>query len=141
MRRTLLDTDIFSEVLKGKSASVAEAAQTCLTHFDRLKISAITVMEIVQGLEGKAIRAQFMRFVEEAEVLDLDRHAAEIAGRMFFDLKRSGQPIGRADPMIAAIAMHHDIVLATANTSHFQRVVALGYPIELQNWREYNPHR
>jgi predicted nucleic acid-binding protein len=31
--------------------------------------------------------------------------SAELSGRIYADLEKSGQPIGPADPMIAAIAM------------------------------------
>jgi predicted nucleic acid-binding protein len=41
-------------------------------------------------------------------------------------VERIGQPIGTADPMIAAIALHHGLELATGNTTHFQRVQQLG---------------
>jgi tRNA(fMet)-specific endonuclease VapC len=46
-----------------------------------------------------------------------------------------GQPIGRADPMIAAIALRYDFTLVTGNLSHYQRIQALGYGIKLDNWR------
>jgi tRNA(fMet)-specific endonuclease VapC len=46
-----------------------------------------------------------------------------------------GQPIGTADPMITAIALHHGLELVTGNTAHFQRVQQLGYPLILANWR------
>lgn len=67
---------------------------------------------------------------------DCDRPAAELAGRIFADLERTGQPIGRADPMIAGIALHHGLVLVTANTDHFRRIADLGYSLELEKWRE-----
>jgi len=37
--------------------------------------------------------------------------------------------------MIAAIALQHSLELVTANTSHFERVQRLGYPLTLVNWR------
>jgi len=41
-----------------------------------------------------------------------------------------------ADPMIAAIALHHGLELVTGNTVHFQRIQQLGYPLTLVNWRQ-----
>jgi tRNA(fMet)-specific endonuclease VapC len=69
------------------------------------------------------------------EVLDFDRPAAELAGRIAGDLERVGRPIGVADPMIAAIALIHGLELVTGNTAHFQRIQQLGYPLTLANWR------
>jgi predicted nucleic acid-binding protein len=48
--RTLLDTDILSEVLKAKNANVVERVTAYKAAFEQLTISAITVMEIVTGL-------------------------------------------------------------------------------------------
>ena len=49
--------------------------------------------------------------------------------------ERIGQPIGMADPIIAAIALQHVLELVTGNTAHFQRVQQLGYPLVLANRR------
>ena len=48
--------------------------------------------------------------------------AAELAGRITGDLDRTGQPIGRADPMIAAIAIVNGLELVAGNTAHYQRI-------------------
>ncbi|MFI5454140.1 MAG: hypothetical protein ACHRXM_01685 [Isosphaerales bacterium] len=68
-------------------------------------------------------------------MLEFGRPAAEVAGRIWGDLDRTGQPIGFADPMIAAIALTHGLELATGNISHYQRIQQLGYPLTLANWR------
>lgn len=139
MKRSLLDTDIFSEILKNRNAQVAESAHRYRTAFGRLTLSAITVMEIVKGFR-KANQTDrltvFLRTLPLEEVLLFDVPAAELTGQIYADLERSGQSIGRADPMIAGIALHHGLVLVTANSSHFRRIADLGYPLELENWRE-----
>ena len=58
-----------------------------------------------------------------------------LAGGITGDLERVGRPIGTADTMIAAIAVHHGLELVTGNTTHFQFVQNLGYPLTLVNWR------
>ena len=91
------------------------------------------------SLTIKSIRANKVRFfltsVAVEEVLPFDRDTAELAGRIAGELERIGQPIGTADPMIAAIALHHGLELVTGNTAHFQRIQQLGYPLALVNWR------
>jgi len=47
-----------------------------------------------------------------------------------------GQQIGHLDPFIAATAIANDRPLVTNNTKHYQRIVDLGFPLELENWRE-----
>lgn len=69
------------------------------------------------------------------EVLSLDREVAVIAGMIAGKLQRIGQSIGHADPLIAALAIHHELLLVTGNTAHFERIVSLGFPLRLDNWR------
>jgi tRNA(fMet)-specific endonuclease VapC len=103
-----------------------------------LTLSAITVMEIVSGLQ----RVQrphrihkFMTDISGEEVLPFDKDAGKIAGEIAGDLERTGQAIGTADPMIAAVALQHGLELVTGNTAHIQRIQQLGYPLVLANWR------
>jgi len=65
-----------------------------------------------------------------------DRSCAETAGKIYADLERTGQPIGRADPMIAAIAIQHNLTLVSGNTDHYQRIQNLGYSLKIENWRQ-----
>ncbi len=37
--------------------------------------------------------------------------------------------------MIAALAITHGLELVTGNTSHYQHLQPLGYPLTLVNWR------
>jgi len=69
------------------------------------------------------------------EILLLDQAAAELAGRIAGDLDRTGQRIGKADPMIAAIALVQGLELVTGNTAHYERIQKLGYPLMLANRR------
>jgi len=38
--------------------------------------------------------------------------------------------------MIAAQAIVHDLVLVSGNLAHYHRIQALGYPLQVVNWRE-----
>ncbi len=105
----------------------------------RLTFSVITVMEIIQGLQKvgaspKRIQA-FRTAIVPEEILPFDQDAADLAGLIAGDLDRVGRPIGRCDPMIAALAIKNGLELATGNTSHYQRIQQLGYPLTLVNWR------
>jgi len=50
MDEALLDTDILSEVLKRKDRRVLATARQYLAQHQRLAFSAITVYEIIRGL-------------------------------------------------------------------------------------------
>jgi tRNA(fMet)-specific endonuclease VapC len=138
MDRVLLDTDIFSEVLKGIDPQVVTQARRYHATFGHYTISVITIMEIAKGLHKMRREERLTQFLDSLtgiNVLALDVQAAELAGRIYADLERVGQPIGRADPMIAAIALHHDLTLITGNQRHYQRIQSAGYKLRLDNWR------
>jgi tRNA(fMet)-specific endonuclease VapC len=137
VNKSLLDTDIFSEIGKGIDQTVARNAAAYLSVFGCYTLSAVTVTEVVWGLEKRqSVRRlnAFRASLPSMEVLPL-AGAADLAGRIGAGLDRIGQPIGLADTMIAAIALEHSLELVTGNTSDFQRVQNLGYPLILVNWR------
>ena len=49
---------------------------------------------------------------------------------------RQGSIVELPDCLIAATAIMHNLPLVNANTKHFGRVVAAGYALELENWRD-----
>jgi tRNA(fMet)-specific endonuclease VapC len=138
MNKALIDTDIFSEIGKGMNLTVIRNATVYRAAFGRLTTSVITIMEIVKGFQKSQspVRLQvFLSKVVSEEILDFNQAAAELAGQIAGDLERTGQSIGMADPMIAAMALVHGRELVTGNTNHFQRIQQLGYPLKLVNWR------
>jgi tRNA(fMet)-specific endonuclease VapC len=138
VNKALLDTDILSEIGKGIDPKVARNATAYRNAYGRYNLSVITLMEVVRGFQKKQSVRRLQRFltaIASEEVLPLDQPAAELAGRMAGDLDRIGQPIGRADPMIAATALRHGLELVTGNTAHYQHIQQLGYPLTLVNWR------
>jgi tRNA(fMet)-specific endonuclease VapC len=140
MERSLLDTDTFSEVLRERDLAVSKNARQYLAQFGVFTLSVITVAEVIDGFRRRNLQSHIDRLLskiqaEGHEVLALHFEAAKLAGLIFGDLHRAGQPIGRADPFIAAIAIQASIPLVTGNTQHFERIQALGYSLRLDNWR------
>lgn len=138
MDKVLIDTDIFSEILKGVNQRVAANASAYHAHFGFYTICTITVLEIVKGwhkLKREDKIQQFFVEIIETEVLTMQLAEAELAGRIYADLERTGQPIGLADAMIAAIAIQQNLILISGNLSHYQRIQTLGYNLKLDNWR------
>jgi predicted nucleic acid-binding protein len=138
VNKALLDTDTFSELGRAINPTVARNGAAYLAAFGRYTVSVITVLEIVRGLTKKQATKQLQAFfsgIASLEVLVFDQAAAELAGRIEGELERVGQPIGRADPMIAAIALTNGLELVTGNTAHYQRIQQLGHPLVLHDWR------
>ncbi len=138
MNKALIDTDMLSEIGKAIDPNVIRNANAYRQIYGVLTLSVVSVMEVIQGYQrvGALRRLQVFRSaVASEEVLVFDQVAADLAGQIAGDLDRVGRPIGRCDPMIAAVAVVHGLELATGNTSHYQRVQQLGYPLTLVNWR------
>lgn len=139
MPQVILDSDIFSELLAQQNPVVAGKAKTYLGQFGNFTMCALTLFEIQKGLTyqpkpkvSKAL-AELMR---DLVVLPVRKEEAELGGTIHGLLKQQGIPIGEIDPIIAATAITYGLPLATGNTSHYQRIVDLGFPLELENWRE-----
>ena len=138
MDKCQLDTDILSETLKARNPNVVDRLTAYKASFGQITISAVSVMEVVKGFHKVGRNDALQKFLDglkASEILAFDQSCAEIAGRIHADLERTGQPIGRADPMIAASALRYGLTLVTGNTTHYQRIQTLGYSLVLDNWR------
>jgi len=139
MKPALLDTDILSEILKGRDAAVRRSAEKYVSLHGRLALSVLSIVEIVTGLEKRNRKDELRRFEESLrsfEVFPLTSDSAALAGRIFARLELAGQPIGRVDPLIAAIAMENQRTLVTGNVRHYARIRDAGFDLTLENWRE-----
>ena len=139
MQAALLDSDILSEILKGKDAQVDRRQREYLAQFAKLSFTSVTVLEILFGLERIGAKAQIQRaetlLAKNDEVVPSSedyRLAASIAGA----LDRQGTPIGLIDPMIAACAMRRGYSVVSGNTAHFESIRRAGYTFALEDWRK-----
>jgi predicted nucleic acid-binding protein len=137
--RTLVDTDIWSEIFKGKHATVLARAEAYLSQHGRFTLTAVTVFEVIQGLQQvqRAHRIDaFREMLADIEVLELDQESADLAAVIYGELERTGREIDVGDAQNAAIALCHRVGVATGNVRHYSRIQDLGYPLIIQNWRE-----
>lgn len=95
-------------------------------------LNAISYFETRRGLtdgHGRK-RARFELLMQEADVLDLDRAALDIAASVYQALRNAGTPLEDADILMADIAPANDAVLVTRNVKHFARIQEL----KLEHW-------
>ncbi len=64
MKRSLLDTDIFSEILKERNLQVVQTARQYRAAFGHLTISSITVSEVAKGLRRANQDARLQTFLQ-----------------------------------------------------------------------------
>jgi tRNA(fMet)-specific endonuclease VapC len=110
------------------------------SHHRTLTISAWTIFEHIDGLHRKSqpvLAEAFMRTIAPTlEVIYPDQQTFLLAAKIHASLISTGQTIGIVDTFIAATALTYDLDLVTANTKHFERIRAEGFPLRIQNWRE-----
>jgi len=127
----LVDTDVVSAGSPSKAVPRAALARWMDEHSSELYLSAVTVMEIEDGIakarHKRADRraADLTAWLETLlhlygnRILVFDLAAARIAGGLS-DLARSkGIAPGLADILIAATALAHKLIVLTRNTRHF----------------------
>jgi len=138
VEKSLLDTDMLSEIIKAVNTDILIKANRYLTQFGKYTISVITIMEIVEGWQKRKQQQKLEKFLDiigKQEILSLEFTGAIMAGKIYADLENIGKRIGYPDCMIAAIAIENNLTLVTGNIVHYQRIQALGYNLKLDNWR------
>lgn len=108
--RTLLDTDILSEILKQRDGNVVQAAQAYLGEYQRFTISVLTRYEILRGLRAKGAVRQELAFdalCQHSYVLPVTDPVAVRAAAIYADLQQRGELIGDADILGARDGARH----------------------------------
>jgi len=129
----MLDTDMASYVIKGRSPEVA--ARLAEIPPSMVCVSVMTRAELMYGLkrlpEGHRLQLGVRQFLRLIRVLAWDSDAADYYAEIRHQLVASGQPIGELDMMIAAHSLSVGAVLVTNNTRHYARIAA---PLTVVNW-------
>jgi predicted nucleic acid-binding protein len=130
----LLDTNVISELMK--AAPDLRVLDWVDSHPpDDLLVSAITQAEILLGIallpagkrrEALASAAEAV-FTEDfaGAILPFDQGAAGHYATLVAHRTRLGRPISTEDAQIAAMAVHHGLVLATRNLRDFEAIADL----------------
>jgi predicted nucleic acid-binding protein len=123
--RYLLDTDVVSHATKERPQAgvirwLDEQAE------DDLFLSVATHLELRSvgkkrgELERWLLHDLPQRF--DGRMLPVERHAADLTGRLIARSRSEGWEMGSMDALIAAKAMVNDVGLATLNRKHFERL-------------------
>jgi tRNA(fMet)-specific endonuclease VapC len=134
MDEALIDTDILSEIPKGKDAQVMAAARHYLAAHQRFAFSAMTLYEIVRGMvANRAARqlAAFFVMADTSEVFPITTPVLRRAADLWADARNRGHPREDADLIIAASALETGRLLVTGNSPHFSWIPGL----RLVDWR------
>ena len=123
----LLDTDVFSLMVKGQDAAINTRLQS-LTKGEAV-LSVITAGEFYYGVAHAPVSAlrdqRAQRLLDFFGLLPLDGEVATRYGTVRAELRRAGTPIGPNDLWLAAQALALGLVMVTRNAREFKRVRGL----------------
>ena len=124
--RYLIDTDWVADHLDGRPEAVRLLASLVP---EGLAISLITYGEIYEGIlysrRPEPSEVEFLEFLRWARVLPLNENIMRRFAGIRGGFRLRGQLIGDTDILIAATALHHDLILVTRNRQHFERIPEL----------------
>ncbi|WP_017653323.1 type II toxin-antitoxin system tRNA(fMet)-specific endonuclease VapC [Fortiea contorta] len=130
--RYLLDTNVCARFLNGKSPTIRERLRS--TSVEDIAVCSVVKAELFYGAmksnNPQRTLARQQQFLNLFVSLPFDDVTALTYGRIRAELAASGTPIGPNDLQIAAIALVHNLILVTHNTSEFNRVNGL----QIQDW-------
>ena len=141
----LLDTNVVSETIRPRpEETVLDWIEAQMS--TDLFLAAQTIGELVRGarkVREHARRERFEKWIEQdlarqfdGRVLPFDGSTAAVWGRLMGDGDRAGRPPAAADAQIAAVAIHHELILVTRNMKDFMH-----FDIQLLNpWRIVEDH-
>jgi predicted nucleic acid-binding protein len=123
--RSILDTDILSEYLKGHDSIVAGRAVRYAREHGVFTFTTVTVYEIVYGLELKGAASQLRKMLawlnrNEPITPVADDYIA--AATIRATARKQGSILELPDCLIAAVAVRLGRPLVTGNTGDFQAI-------------------
>ncbi len=128
----LLDTNICIYLIRQRPASVLR--EMAKQQIGDVGISSVTLAELQFGVAKSAQPerngAALAQFITPLLIVDFDKPAADVYGKIRAFLEQRGTPIGSLDMLIAAHALSLDVMLVTNNEREFSRVPGL----KLENW-------
>jgi predicted nucleic acid-binding protein len=133
----LLDTNVVSAFLRGRTSTVAEFVETLLTT-QNLTLSFVTQFELRRGVEDLVLRGQgrrqkvaLLKFLDSCDILCLDagggagwNHAAELWARA--KVHKPSIVFTDADLLIAATASFHGRTLVTSEKGLVENLESIG---------------
>jgi len=123
----LLDSDVVIGFLNGTAPAVRDWLLALAP--GEATLCSVVQAELLYGARASARvddnLARLHELFDTYESLPFDVAAAAHYGVVRAQLRRAGTPIGGNDMMIAAIALAHDLAVATGNGREYRRVTGL----------------
>jgi len=119
----VIDTSVLIEIFDRKSEKGDEALKKILESEENISITAISLHEILYGLQ------KYAKPVEEVlqlPILNYTKKDATLAAKLELEMEREGTSIRRTDAMIAATTINKGAIFYTLDLKHFKPLENLG---------------
>jgi tRNA(fMet)-specific endonuclease VapC len=140
MDAILLDTDVFSFLMKGTDTRAAVYAPH--VKGKTIALSFVTVGELFAWGERKGWGAKKFSDLEQriktAVVVPYDLDLCRQFGQIKAEMMNAGRPVPSNDLWIAACALRHSIPLVTHNAKHFANIPGLKIITEVETAKPPN---
>ena len=111
----LCDTNVFIHAFNGNKTTIVQMEEIGLT---KIGLSAITLMELYQGMGNKAELAQMKKKLRFYDIVQVDSHISKVAIELIERFKLS-HSLQIPDAIIGATAIVYNIPLYTYNIKDF----------------------
>jgi predicted nucleic acid-binding protein len=117
----LIDTNIIAKYLTGEL--ISEASRNLVTEVIMQKpiISIVNKIELLSWTAAAEVEQKVGEFISLSEVLNISDEIALLSAQ----LRRKFRKLKTPDAIIAATAIHHKLVLLTANERDFANIKGL----------------
>lgn len=111
----LCDTNVFIHAFNGNKTTIA---QMKVIGLEEIALSAITLMELYQGMRNKTELAQIKKKLRFYDIVHVDSHISKMAVELIESFKLS-HSLQIPDAIIGATAIFYNIPLYTYNIKDF----------------------
>ncbi|MEM7108349.1 MAG: type II toxin-antitoxin system VapC family toxin [Bacteroidota bacterium] len=118
-----LDTSILIDYFRKKDKTNSLLYQLSAKDYE-FSITSITEFKLRRGI-SKRQEDFWNKLLASIEVLAFTSQSAKLASEIDNKLKKKNKQVNLADLFIAAIALNHDLPIATLNKKHFDRIPGL----------------
>ena len=114
----IIDTNLFIHHLRNKVSGNTPFSKLLRT--EKLYISRITVFELLVGATDDIKKQVINTLIEGFEILEFDEKVMLVAVELAQYIRKNRLQSGRADLLIAATALAHNLPIVTLNKADFE---------------------
>jgi tRNA(fMet)-specific endonuclease VapC len=133
MTAYLLDTNIFTAILRNESIVMTRVAETLAVNSEFL-LCPVVFYEVYRGLLHRDARRQlsfFLSYITTFTHSDFASDDWQQAAQLWAELRGKGQQISDADLLIGAYALRRQAIIVTDNEKDF-----IPFGVTTENWRK-----